>query len=170
MEASKLREWLQKLEPEGHGRGVRLAARTGLGPDYISKVLSGKIAGDVHASTLARVADHMHRDLDELMSDIFGGAAPARPASVGDVVVPLDAKYHREWEKLFRGNPARAKRVLGNLIEQERRGYTDLVSEIVALILEHGPDKAYRPIGKAIDRFEKAHSDSRKTQKKRRTT
>lgn len=156
-------KWLENMEPAGRGRQVALARKTGLSQPYISKLLRRKTKQDLALTTLAEIANHMGVPLNKLAEEIYGiPAVPGKPLS--EVVVPIDAKYRKEWDDLFRHNPARGRRVLENLILQERQGYTDLVSKIVTAILAVGPQLALSKIGTEIDKWA-SKNDSKKARK-----
>lgn len=146
--------WLLSLTDDVHGRGQRISELTGLTQSYVSRAIRGETKGYPRANTLCEIAAHMGKHPDDLMAEIYGEDRQGPGGQSDEVVVPIDSRTRRDWDRLFAGQPRRAQKVLRNLIRQEQAGYTDLVSEIVDLVLELGPDRAYRPIGKAIDRFE----------------
>lgn len=155
MSADNFLKWLDNLAEDRHGDTVAIAEQTGLSQPQVSKLLRRKAKGDIHISTLFMIAETMHREPAELFEEIYGAKKASKPRQESDVVVRIDAKYRREWDQLFKHNPARAKRVLENLILQERKGYTELVSKIVGLILDHGPVGALPSIGSAIESFKR---------------
>ncbi len=171
MSAGNLREWLEKLAPPGHGRSAEIARITGLSQPYISRILAGKTKGMIRGRTVVEMAEHMHRDPSEVLNEIFDDGwqnlrHPVRQDS--DVVVPIDAKYRREWDFLFQKNPLRAKRVLENMILQERKGYTEFISRMVSQVLESGPAGCLDGIAHEVrlykKRLERAKRDRNKSQ------
>lgn len=141
--------WLRNQAPEGATQ-QEIARAVGINQGTVSKILRGVTKGDVRSSTYQRIAEHMGISVAQLHAEIHGKSEQGTRQDT-DVVVPIDAKYRKEWDLLFRNNPRRAKRVLENLILQEREGYTDLVSKIVSHIVELGPVAASSKIGSEID-------------------
>lgn len=157
--------WMLSLTDASRGKNVRIAELTGLKPDYVSRVISGQIKGNPRASKIAEIAQAMGKDPDQLASEIYAESGTKRPEpGSSDVVVSLTENYYRLWQKHFAHRPSRAQKVLQNLIEQERQGYTDLISDLVALIMKHGPRDAYLEMAEPIKRWEarQARTNGRK--------
>lgn len=71
------------------------------------------------------------------------------------------------WEDLFDGDPLRGRRVLANLQHQEQLGYTDLISNVVRSIIDHGPNDAIPIVTKLLHDATKEIREAPKTAKLR---
>lgn len=140
----KFREWLRK-QVANHG-GDQSATAIDLGTDqpWISKVLSAK--ADVTIGRLQEIASALPKPLADLIREIDDEVDPKPNAEVRSI----DENLRRAWVVLFRNEPRRGMRVLANMRHQEQLGYTDLISEIAATIIERGPALAIPKVSTAL--------------------
>ena len=129
--------WLKSLAPGGAWREresqTRVASATGIPQPTVSKIFAGKHRADVPLSTLASIRDRYlpGEPLWKLVKEIEDNS-PQRPSTEADA----ERVIRQVWLRWFREDPDRAMRVLQNMIAQDELGITDLVSQIVHLVID----------------------------------
>jgi len=158
--------WIQKF-----GRQKDQIAETGLPNPTLTKLLDkegkygrrkgvqGKVTLD-HINHIAKARRVYPSDvvLDIERVELEDAGIPRR----GTLEVMDQARI--AWEELFASDPLRGKRVLKNLQHQEALGYTDLISEVVRLVIDLGPAEAAPVVNNLLH---EAGKKSRETPKMR---
>lgn len=154
MLSDKFLQWL-KNHYKGRGAGTRLAKDLGVSQPQGGRILSKK-RWDAPLDALAPIAKAHQLDpwklLKEIETEVIQRGAPS--------VVSLDEKHRQQWDALFKADRRRAERVLMNLQHQEDLGYTELVSEVVRLIIDLGPAAAAVKVAAKLDAFEEKRTAS----------
>lgn len=145
---SQFRAWIESLSEPGWGQGTRIARITGLAQSYVSRILTGKVKGNPRAETIQQIAQHMGRDADELMIEIFQPPV----LSSGRRVVPIDDRAERELLRVFRDNPGFARRTLDRYRRAKAKGLLALMERVSDALLELGPRDGYLEAGRLIER------------------
>lgn len=171
------RRWLSDRVSEAeragagqHGSQSAAARRLGLKPDRINKILSNAARGDIRLSTLDVIARHMGLNAWELLRKIeVPKGRPDKTASGVERVVRLSdlgGRYRHQWDQLFHDDPARGRKVLNNLLLQERLGLTDTVSAVVHAILESGPADAIPQVATILNKAGKHETPTQRRLRK----
>lgn len=166
---AKAAAWLRKQQTEkpvgAHGEQKALERATGLDQSLVNRAIK---AGrwDPSLSTLERIAQFRRARFGEdarvfeIVHEIDSEVIPERKRPV-----PIEERWLDLWRHLFRGNPRRAQRILVNIRHQEELGYTDLISNVVRMILRDGPEKASHDIAAVLFKAGRAMKETDKTRK-----
>lgn len=158
MLSDKFLIWFKKRVPTGHGGQTRAANELGIGQPQVAKILGGSSGGNIGINTLEKISTAIgHQYVWELLKEIESG----RPGRRKGELVSIEERYWPDWKSLFRANPRRAQVVLLNMRHQEKMGYTDLVSQVVRLIIDEGPNLAAGKVAAILGEYEEERDGQR---------
>lgn len=154
----KFLSWLEKRTPKTRGASTRVGEELGIDQGYAWRLINGKSGGDVSLSTLETITKKLrYEDVWRLVKEIES----ERPPLIERKVVPIEERYWPDWKALFESNPVRAQRVLMNMRHQEELAYTDLISQIVRLVIDEGPRLAAGKVAGILSDYEEETSAQR---------
>lgn len=165
----KFSNWIRRLHrdllqsgdlgPKGWGSKSELARRLGVDKGDMSRWLDQSKAPNVTLENFEQIMlrARPEQDLMRTFREIMGEREIVKSPSN---IALLEDRYREAWERLFRGNLGRARRVLYNMEDQEDQQITELISEVVRAVLYHGPAECLQPIADILGAYQESEEIS----------